>query len=83
MPSRDLADALTTLTISLDSGTVQHKGSSADSLPVETGAPNAGTYSLDDERAFEFGNGADDDYDGTAQRAAGVDIFSERHIFDI
>jgi len=33
------------------------------------------------ERAFEFGAG--DDYDGATQRAAGVDIFSERHIFDI
>jgi hypothetical protein len=69
------------LTILLDGGAVQYKGSSADSLAVEAGAPHAGTHSLDDARAFEFGAG--DDYDGATQRAAGVDIFSERHIFDI
>ena len=83
MSSGDLSDALAALTILVDGGAVQYQRGSTDSLTVETGAPHASSYSLDDERAFEFGDGADDDDDGTAQRAAGVDIFSERHIFDI
>ena len=83
MSSGDLSDALAALTILVDGGAVQYQRGSTDSLTVETGAPHASSYSFDDERAFEFGDGADDDDDGTTQRAAGVDIFSERHIFDI
>jgi hypothetical protein len=78
----DLADTQATLTILLDSGTVQHQGCSADSLAVETCAPHPGTDSLDDEIAFKFGDGADDDDDGAAQRTAGVDLFPEADELD-
>ena len=37
---------------------------------------------LDDKAAFEFGDGADDDDDGAAQRAAGVDLFAETEELD-
>ena len=40
-------------------------------------APHAGAHSLDDQVAFEFGDGADDHDESAAQRATGVDIFPE------
>jgi hypothetical protein len=78
----DLADALTTLTVLLDGGAVQHQRSSADALAFETGAPHAGAHSFDYQVTFEFGDGADDDYDGAAQRAAGIDVFPKRDVLD-
>ena len=78
----DLSDALATLTILLDGGAVQYQRSSADSLAVEPGAPHAGAHPLDDQRAFQLSDGTDDDDDGPAQRAAGVDVFSERDELD-
>ena len=69
----DLAKALATLTILLDGGAVQYQRSSADALAVEAGAPHAGAHPLDDQDAFQLSDGADDDHDGAAQRAAGVD----------
>ena len=77
MSSGDLSNALATLTILLDGGTVQYQGSSADSLAVQAGAPQAGADPLDDETAFELSDGADNDHDCAAQWAAGIDIFPE------
>ncbi len=48
----------------------------------ETSAPHAGAHPLDDQVAFELGDGADDDDDGAAQRAAGVDLFAEADELD-
>jgi hypothetical protein len=78
----DLAKALAALTVLLDGQVVQHQWSSADSLAVESGAPHAGADSFDDQAAFEFGDGADDNHDGAAQGAAGVDIFPEADVLD-
>jgi hypothetical protein len=78
----DLSNALATLTILLDGGAVQYQWSSTDSLAVEAGAPHAGADSLDDERPFQLRDGADDDHDGAAQRAAGVDVFPEANELD-
>ena len=82
MASRDLSDALTTLTVLLDSGIVQYEGGPSDTLAFEPCAPHAGAHSFDDQVAFEFGDGADDDYDGAAQRTAGVDLLPERDVLD-
>ena len=49
----------------------------------EPGAPHAGADPLDDQVAFEFGDGADDDHDGAAQRAAGVDLLAEADELDV
>ena len=49
----------------------------------ESSAPHAGTHPFDDQVAFEFGDGAYDDHDGTAQRAAGVDISLEADLLDL
>ncbi len=79
----DLAEALATLTVSLDGGIIQDQWVAADVLAFETGAPHAGAHPLDDQVAFQFGDGADDDDDGPAQRAAGVDIFPEADVLDV
>src|SRR6478609_10908625 len=73
----DLSDALATLPVLLDGEVVQHQWSSSDALAFETCAPHAGAHPFNDQAAFEFGDSADDDDDGAAQRAAGVDIFPE------
>ena len=78
----DLPDALATLTVLLDGGVVQYQRSSADVLAFEPGAPHAGAHPFDDQVAFQFGDGADDDHDGPAQRAAGIDIFPEADVLD-
>ena len=80
--SGDLADTLAALAILLDRGSVQHQGSSADSLAVQTGTPHAGADSFDDERPFQLGDSADDHDDGAAQRSAGVDLFPEADELD-
>ncbi len=79
----DLAKALTAFAVSLDSSAVQDQWVSADVLAFEPGAPHAGAYPLDDQVAFQFGNGADDDHDDPAQRAAGIDIFPEADVLDV
>ena len=70
------------LAVLLDSGTVQYQRLAADVLTFETSAPHAGAHPFDDQAAFEFGDGADDDDDGAAQRAAGVDVFPEADVLD-
>ena len=57
-------------------------GLPADVAAFEPGAPHAGAHPLDDQVAFELGDGADDDHDGAAQRPAGVDLFTETDELD-
>ena len=78
----DLAEALALAAVSLDCGVVQYQRIAADVLAFEPGAPHAGAHPLDDQVAFQFGDGADDDHDGPAQRAAGIDIFPEADVLD-
>ena len=49
----------------------------------EPGAPHAGADPLDDQVAFKLGDGADDDDDGAAQRAARVDLLTEADELDV
>jgi len=79
----DLAKALATLAVSLDSEVVEDQRISADVLAFEPGASHAGAHPLDNQIAFELGNCADDDHDGSAQRAARVDIFPEADVLDL
>jgi hypothetical protein len=48
----------------------------------EAGAPHAGADPLDDQVAFELGDGPDDDYDRPAQWAVRVDLFAEADELD-
>ena len=75
--SCDLAEAVSMLTVSTDSFAIEFEGWTSDVPAFEASPPHAGTHSLDDQVAFELGDGSDDDDDGAAQRAAGVDLFAE------
>ena len=83
MPFGDLAQALAMQAISLDGCLIQFQRSAADALAFEADAPHAGAHPLHDKVALEFGDGANDDDDSPAQRAGGVDIFSERDVLDV
>ena len=83
MPFCDLPDALATLTVLSDRKVVQYQWSSADALAFQACAPHAGAHPFDDQVAFQLGDGADDDHDGPAQRAAGIDLLPERYELDI
>jgi hypothetical protein len=73
----DLAKTQATLTVLSDGSIIEYQRSSADSLAFEPSAPHAGTHSLDGQTTLELRHGTDDDYDGAAQRAAGIEIFPE------
>ena len=79
----DLTKALALAAIALDSGVVQFQWVTSDVTPFETGAPQAGTHPFDDQVALKFGDGADDDNDGPAQRPFGIDIFPELDELDL
>ena len=79
----DLAEALPTPPISEDGSAVESKRRAADVLASEAGAPHAGADPLDNKVAFELRDRSDDDHDGAAQRAAGVDVLSERGVLDV
>ena len=78
----NLAKTLSLAAVSLDGGVVQFQWMAADVTAFEASAPHAGAHSLDDEVALKLSDGADDDYDGSAQRSAGVDLFPERDELD-
>ena len=78
----DLARALPLAAVALDGSIVECQWLTADMLAFEAGAPHAGAHPLDDQVAFEFGDGADDHDDGPAQRSAGVDIFPKTDVLD-
>jgi hypothetical protein len=79
----DLAEAVAVLAVPNDGFTVKIERSASDVAALELGAPHAGAHSLDDQVAFEFGDGADDDDDGAAKRATGVDLFAEADELDL
>src|ERR1017187_3644775 len=83
MSLRDLAKALALASVALDSGVVQFQRIAANVAAFEACAPHAGAHSFDDQIAFKLSDGADDDDDGPAQRAAGVDVFPERDELDL
>src|ERR1035438_10483496 len=83
MALRYLSKTLPLGAVMLDPGVVELQRVVADVAAFKAGAPHAGAHSLDDQVAFEFGDGADDDYDGPAQRAAGIDIFPEADVLDL
>ena len=83
MFSRDLAQALTEPAIATDRFPVEVQRLATDVLAFELGPAHAGPDPLDDQVAFEFGDRPDDDHDGAAQRAAGVDLFTEADELDV
>ena len=63
----DLAEAVAVPPISDDGSVVEFQRRPADGTTFEARAPHAGAHPLDDEVAFELGDGADDHDDGPAQ----------------
>ena len=78
----DLAQALSVLAVPNDGRAVEIKGPASDMRSFQAGAPHAGAHPLDDQAAFQLGNGADDHDDGAAQRTAGVDLLAEADELD-
>ena len=79
----DLAEAQTAATIAEDSLSIYSDRIAADMPALELGSPHAGPDSLDDQVALQFGDGADDDDDGPAQRAGRIDRLAEADELDI
>jgi len=79
----DLGQAHAALTIADYSIAVDVEGPAPDVSPLEFGAPHAGSHPLDDQVAFEFGDGADDDDERPAERTAGVDVLAEANELDL
>ena len=79
----DRAEALPLCTFQTDRFPVKADRSAADGTAFEPGSPHAGLDPLDDERALELRDGADDDDDGPAQRATCVDLLAERDELDL
>ena len=62
---------------------VELEGRPADVPAFEPCTAHAGADPLDDEVAFEFRDGSDDDHHRAAQRAAGVDLLAEADELDV
>ena len=66
----NLAQAASSPTVADDSAAIDVQWPAPDMLALELGAPHAGAYPLDDQVAFQFGDGADDHHHGPAERTA-------------
>ena len=83
MPFSNLSQTLAMQTIPLDGCMVELQRSATDALAFEAGAPHSGAHPFDDQVAFEFGDGADDDNDSPSQRTGSVDVLSEADVLDV
>jgi hypothetical protein len=83
VPFGDLTDTLALASIPLDCWIIQYKWIAADVLAFEAGASHAGAHPLDDQVALKLSDGADDDDDSPAERAGGIDVFSEADVLDV
>lgn len=82
MFSGDLAQALAEPPVAKDGFPIEVERLSADAPALELGPAHAGADTFDDQVPFELGDRTDDDNDGAAQRAAGVDLLAEADELD-
>jgi len=80
---RQLAQALTTLTVPEDGGPVQSQRFAPDVPAFELGASHAGAHPLDDQVALEFSDCPDNDDDRPAQWPSRIDLLSEADELDV
>jgi hypothetical protein len=80
---RQLSETLAALAVPQDGVAIENKRLASDVSAFELGSPHAGAHALDNQVALEFGDGPDDDHNGPAQRATGVDLFPEADELDI
>jgi hypothetical protein len=78
-----LAEAAPVLTAPNDGFTIEIMRLAADVTIFRFGAPHTGAHSFDDPIPFQCGDGADDDDDGAAELATGVDLFAEADELDL
>lgn len=83
MRACDLAQTVASAAVQKDGFAIENKRLPPDVPSFELCSPHAGSDPLGDQVAFEFGDGSDDDHDGAAQRAARVDLLTERIEFQL
>ena len=83
MRLNNLAEALSLLAISQDGKSIEVERLATDVSALELGSPHSGTNPLDDQISFQFSDRSDDHYDGSPQRAAGIDLLTEAEELDV
>jgi hypothetical protein len=78
-----LSEALALSPFPQDGVAIELERPAPDVPPFEPGPAHAGPDPLDNEVALEFGDGADDHYDRSAERSSGVDLLAEADELDI
>ena len=68
-----VAQAVPAFAVPQDGGVIQIERLASDVAAFEPGAAHPGPHPLDDQAAFKFCNRSDDDHDGAAERAGGID----------
>lgn len=80
--SRDRSQAVAVLPIAQDGFAVEIERRPSDATSFEARPAHAAADALDDEGPFQLGDRADDDGDGAAQWAAGVEVLAEADELD-
>jgi hypothetical protein len=80
---RQLAKTLTLVAIAQDAMAIEVEWLTPDGTALELRPSHAGAHSLDDQVAFQLGDGSNNHYHRATQRAAGVDLFAEGDEFDV
>ena len=78
----EFAQAHSAVTIPKNRLAIDLERLAADMASFEFRAAHAGSDTFDDQRPFQFGDRADDDDDGTAQRSASIEVFAEADELD-
>jgi hypothetical protein len=79
----DLAETLTSVAIVEDSNAIDVEWSTADMSSFQAGATHACAHPFDDEIPLQLGDGTDDDDNGSPQRAASIQVFTEADELDV
>jgi len=79
----DLAEAMSAIPFPEHRDPVDVDWPAANVAAFERGPAHAGPDSFDDEVPLQFGDRADDDDDGPAERTAGIEVLAEAHVFDV
>ena len=80
---RILAEALTLGAVLEHRSPVDIQRPATDVATFQLGPAHSGAYPFDDQVPLQLGDGADDDDDGAAQRAARVDVLPEADELDL
>ena len=78
----DVGQALAPIAVPEDCSPIDIKWTPSDMPTLQPGSAHTGPHPFDDEVAFQFCDGSDDDDDRPAERAAGVKIFAEADELD-